>query len=150
MERAFDFFKLVNCTNTLNSLVAKEYSTNSLKLDGIHNKQQRWNVLYTIGNSPMSSHGLWLTLVGDMALAFQIFIFFFHLLRHPLVPKHSLWVHRMNKTSIWQPHADFKTQFTNSDGPKIVFWFFLLHLLRHPSVPKHCLQVCRICRRSIS
>jgi hypothetical protein len=24
----------------------------------------------------------------------------------------------MNKISIWQPHVDYKTQFTNSDGAK--------------------------------
>ena len=47
-----------------------------------------------------------------------------HVLRFPLMVKHSIWIHRMTKTSNSQPHVDFITKFQNSDGTSILDFFF--------------------------
>ncbi len=49
MECAYDFFKLVNCTNTLNHVDAIEYGENGFKFSKVHNKMENvWVALHPL------------------------------------------------------------------------------------------------------
>jgi hypothetical protein len=49
MECAYDFFKLVNCANTLNHVDAIEYGENGFKFGKVHNKMENvWVALHTL------------------------------------------------------------------------------------------------------
>jgi len=49
IERAYDFLKLINCTNTLNHVHAIDYGGNGFKFGKVHNKMENvWVALHPL------------------------------------------------------------------------------------------------------
>ena len=49
MERAYDFYKLLSCTNTLNQPSIIEYGVNGLKFNNPYNKIENiWSKLHRV------------------------------------------------------------------------------------------------------
>ena len=75
MERAYDFHKLVICTNTLNQLIAIEYGDKGLQFARAHNKQRNvWFELYPLPEGqekPNLANYLELTIDNEIILALK-------------------------------------------------------------------------------